>query len=117
MTISERIFEKLHELSMTQKEFSEKTSIQQSTISEWKKKKTNPSADKIMIICKVLNVEPEWLLSGTEVHSDYRRQMDWYVIDKNSDEGFLISQYHQLNNRQQSRLLGYLEALIAENQK
>ena len=37
MTISERIFEKLKGLSMSQKEFSEKTGIKQSTISEWKK--------------------------------------------------------------------------------
>ena len=55
MTISERIFEKIDELSMTQKEFSQKTGILQSTISEWKKKKTNPSSDKIMIICQVLD--------------------------------------------------------------
>ena len=52
MTIGDRIFDRLRELDMTQKEFSEKTSIQQSTISEWKKKHTNPSADKIMVICR-----------------------------------------------------------------
>ncbi len=40
MLISERIFEKLNELSMTQKEFSEKTGIRQTTISEWKKQLT-----------------------------------------------------------------------------
>jgi transcriptional regulator with XRE-family HTH domain len=41
MTISERISERLKQLSMTQKEFAEKTGILQSTISEWKKNKTN----------------------------------------------------------------------------
>ena len=42
MYIRDRIFQKLEELNMTQKEFSEKTGIPQSTISDWRKKKTNP---------------------------------------------------------------------------
>ena len=58
MTVSDRIFMKMEELSMTQKEFSEKTGILQSTISEWKKRKTNPLSDKIMPICEVLGVTP-----------------------------------------------------------
>ena len=63
MTVSERIFERLNQLSMTQKEFSDRTGILPSTISEWKKNKTNPSSEKILTICKVLDVSPEWLLS------------------------------------------------------
>ena len=69
MTISERVFARLNELNMTQKTFSERTGISQSTISEWKKKKTNPTSEKIMIICKVLEVSPEWLLSGAAAKS------------------------------------------------
>ena len=60
MTIRDRIFDKLEELNMTQKEFSEKTGIPQSTVSDWRKKHTNPTADKIMVICKVLDVSMEW---------------------------------------------------------
>ena len=64
MTIRDKIFDKLEELNMTQKKFSEKTGIAESTISDWRKKKTNPTADKIMVICKVLEVDPEqWCLS------------------------------------------------------
>ena len=48
----------LEKRGMSQKEFSEKTGIAQSTISDWKRKKTNPSADKIMIISDVLDVSP-----------------------------------------------------------
>ncbi len=51
MLISERIFELLKEKGITQKEFSELTGISQSTISDWKRKKTNPASDKIMLIC------------------------------------------------------------------
>ena len=51
MTISERIFKLMEEREITQMDFSKATGIAQSTISDWKRKKTNPSADKIMIIC------------------------------------------------------------------
>ena len=47
MTISDRIFERLQQLSISQKEFAGKAGIQQSTISEWKKNKTNPSSDDV----------------------------------------------------------------------
>ncbi len=53
MTISERIFERLGQLSMSQKEFSEKTGIKESAISEWKKKKTNPSSEKILSLIHI----------------------------------------------------------------
>ena len=56
MTVSERIFKIIDEENMTQKEISEKTGIPQSTISDWRKKNTNPASDKILIICEVLKV-------------------------------------------------------------
>ena len=51
MTISERILKVLKDRNMTQIEFAKQVGIATSTISEWKKKKTNPAADKIMNIC------------------------------------------------------------------
>ena len=49
---------------MKQKDFASQAGIANSTVSEWKKKKTNPSSDKIMDICAVLGVTPEQLLTG-----------------------------------------------------
>ena len=49
MLIRDRIFQKLDELDMTQKEFSIRTGIPQTTISDWRKKRTNPTAEKIMV--------------------------------------------------------------------
>ena len=66
MIISEKIFALLEQRGMSQKEFSERTGISQSTISDWKRKQTNPSADKILKICEVLQVSPYELLSGKE---------------------------------------------------
>ena len=80
MTISDRIFERLQQLSISQKEFAGKAGIQQSTISEWKKNKTNPSSDKILAICKALDVTPEWLLSGvrTLVTGTVKEMLQYY---------------------------------------
>lgn len=65
MIISERIFKIMGEKNITQLELSKITGIGQSCISDWKTKKTNPSADKIMIICAALEVTPEELLQDT----------------------------------------------------
>ena len=111
MTISERIFDRLQDMSMTQKEFSEATGIIPSTISEWKNKKTNPTSDKIMIICKVLEVSPEWLLSGIDKAGNKGNELDYYVIDKNSELGIVIQKYNRMNAKARARLQGYMEAM------
>ena len=64
MTVGQRIFELLKQKGMTQKEFSERTGIATTTISDWRKKNTNPGSDKILLICAALEVTPEYLLSG-----------------------------------------------------
>lgn len=110
MTISERIFERLSQLYMTQKEFSEKTGIQPSTISEWKKNKTNPSSEKIMPICEALDVTPDWLLSGIDPAGSREESRDYYTIKKNTDMGKLIAYYNLLEPAFRERMIGYAEA-------
>ena len=91
MTIRDRIFDKLEELNMTQKEFSLRTGIPQTTVSDWRKKKTNPTAEKIMVICKVLGVTPEWLLSGVETRGTRSNPMEWYAVDAGTEAGYIIT--------------------------
>ena len=91
MLIRDRIFNKLEELKMTQKEFSEKTGIPQSTISDWRKKRTNPTAEKIMII----RSNPQ----------------KWFAIDADTALGKLVMEYNRMDAGMQERLLGYAEAL------
>jgi transcriptional regulator with XRE-family HTH domain len=110
MTVSERIFAKLEELSMSQKEFSEKTGILPSTISEWKKKKTNPLSEKIMPICEALHVTPEWLLSGDDPEDNGKTEVDYYRIKKDTDIGRLIAYYERLEPYLRERVMGYAEA-------
>ena len=111
MPIRDRIFERLRQLNISQKEFSEETGISQSTISEWKSKGTNPTSEKIMIICKVLNVTPEWLLSGVGNTGTRGNELPWYVIGKDSEIGELITEYHSMDEKQRDRLKGYIEAM------
>ena len=110
MTVSERIIERLHQLSMSQKEFAAKAGIKESTISEWKKNKTNPSSDKILAICKALDVTPEWLLSGVDPAASRGRNQEYYVIGVETDTGKLVSEYNKLEKSQRDRILGYVEA-------
>ena len=117
ITISDRIFEKLKQIDMSQKTFSEKTGISQSTISEWKSKRTNPTSEKIMIICSVLGVSPEWLLSGIENTGDRGNKSSWYVIDKDTEMGNMISRYNDMDDKQRERIMGYMEAIIAFTKK
>ena len=66
MTIGEKIIALLKETGMTQKEFSVRTGIPPTTVSDWKAKKLNPSSDKILVICEVLEISPYVLLSGSD---------------------------------------------------
>ena len=65
MKVSERMFLIMEQKGITSFDLSRKTGIAQSTISDWKRKKTNPSADKIMKIAKALDVSVEELLQDT----------------------------------------------------
>lgn len=111
-TISDRIFEILEKKKMSQKAFAEATGIAESSISDWKRKRTNPTADKILIICEVLNVSPYELLSGAEQIGDRSRRNQIFVVDKNTEEGLMLESYQNLSRTSQMRLLGYMNALL-----
>ena len=113
MYIYEKIFARLEELHMSQIELSRRTGIATSTISDWRKKKTNPTAEKIMIICDTLNVTPQWILSGSSKTGNRGNELPWYVIDRSTELGRLVSGYRELDEKQRARVMGYLEALRA----
>ena len=111
MTISQKIFKLLELEKLSQKDFSEKTGIPQSTISDWRKKNTNPASDKILIICEVLNVTPYELLSGVEEEGSRSRKQKCKIIAETSEENLLLKMYDKLDRDQRNRLLGYIEAM------
>ena len=95
---------------MTQKEFSEKTGIPQSTISDWKGKDLNPAVDKIMIICNVLDMTPNELLS-TSLDTEKYKCPDSFVVEKDSAEYEIVQEFRQLDDARKERIMGYLKAL------
>ncbi len=112
MLISERIYEYLEKRGITQIEFANKTGISQSTISDWRRKGTNPSADKIMVICEVLDISPYELLQGTDNKKNKAyRPTDSVIIDKASEEYQLIETYQRLDLDAKRRLERYMKAL------
>ena len=111
MTIGDRVVEIIHKKGMSQKEFSEATGIAQGTISDWKTKRTNPSADKILIICKVLGVDPTEILSATESERKKNHTRNLSVVDMQTEEGMLIELYHGMDEADRSRLMAYANKL------
>lgn len=110
MIISERIFHLMNEKGMSQKVFSDRTGISPSTISDWKRKKTNPAADKIMLICDVLEITPYELLSGVE--KERYIQLDYVIVDKQSEDYAFLDTYRSLEEKDRYRVMGYMDSLL-----
>lgn len=111
MTISEKIFGILDTRGISQKDFSIATGIPQSTISDWRKKKTNPSSDKILAICDVLDISPYELLSNVKEDGNRANKVGYRIIAEGTEEDILISAYERLDTKARGRLIGYIEAL------
>ena len=111
MTISERILKVLKDRNMTQAEFAKQVGIATITISEWKKRKTNPTADKIMDICNVLQITPEQLLTGKGIEDEENINVTSRESCFTPYDIQLVQDYHGLKEEQQKRLMAYMEAL------
>ena len=111
MTISERILKVLKDRNMTQAELAKQVGIATSTISEWKKRKPNPTADKIMDICNVLQITPEQLLTGKGIEDEENINVTSRESCFTPYDIQLVQDYHGLKEEQQKRLMAYMEAL------
>lgn len=111
MTISQKIFYILDTKGITQKEFSLATGIPQSTISDWRKKNTNPASDKILAICDALDITPYELLSNVKEEGNRANKVGYRIVVEGTEEDVLIEAYEKLDEKARGRLLGYIEAL------
>ena len=103
MNIYEKIFARLEELHMSQIELSRRTGIATSTISDWRKKKINPQADKLVAICKALDMSLVDLL-GDDAETNQVTQTD-YILD----EKHIIEVFRNSDLETKKRLLKYFE--------
>ena len=103
MNIYEKIFARLKELHMSQVELSRRTGIATSTISDWRKKKINPQADKLVAICKALDMSLVDLLCDEE-EAEQTIQTEYMLDEKRIIEVFRTSDIET-----KRRLLIYFE--------
>lgn len=101
MNIYEKIFARLDELHMSQIELSRRTGIATSTISDWRKKKINPQADKLVSLCKALDMSLVELLCDEE---DEQEATDYLIDGKHILELFRTSNYED-----KKRMVRYFE--------
>ena len=111
MTISERLFRIMEEKNISMSDLSRLTGISRHTIFDWHKKNTNPGSDKIMAICRALDITPEQLLTGEGINdvTDFESITDRAYADKTDVK--LLEDYHGMQESQKKRLLAYVEAL------
>lgn len=104
MKIYEKIFVSLEDLHMSQSELSRRTGIATSTISDWRKKKINPQADKLVAICKALDMSLVDLLCEEETNQT--TQTD-YIFD----EKHIIDVFRNSDIETKRRLIRYFELI------
>lgn len=112
MTISERIFQIMDERGLTIYRLAKITGISYHTINDWRHKKTNPGADKIMLLCVALEVTPEMLLTG-KGRDEYPFKNHEEVVqeDELDIEKEILMAYRGLSDSKKNRLMAYLNML------
>jgi len=110
MNIYEKIFARLEELHMSQIELSRRTGIATSTISDWRKKQINPQADKLVDICKALDMSLVDLLCDEEDKKNKVLTAD-YVID----DQIIIDTIEVSSVETKRRIVSYLEQRMPQN--
>ena len=106
MTICERLFEILDRKGLKSVDLAEYIHVGTGQISTWKKRNTDPPAKYISSICEFLAVSIEFLLTGID-----NRQED---IEITLNDKELLDLFHQLPERNQIKLIGYVERITEE---
>ncbi len=111
MSITDNIFGRMSEIGMTQKEFSKRSHIPESTISDWKKKGNTPSSEKLSDIAKTLGVTVSYLLGDNTKDAP---EVDYSISD---EERIIIEAYRNSSDDMRSRILMYVKSLSESKEK
>lgn len=103
MKVYEKIFARLDELSMSQSELSRRTEISTSTINDWKKKKINPQADKLIVISRALDMSLADLLGDDGAENT--------GVDYSAEEKYLVECYRRSDDHVRKHMLRYMELI------
>lgn len=105
MTICERIFDIIDHKNLKTADLARKLNVQQSVISNWKKRNTNPPIEYALVICEFIGVSIEYLITG-----ENNGNLKLY-------EKEMLKYYRQLPEQEQIRELGRLEAKAEQYQE
>ena len=116
MTVSQKIFEIMKENNITQAQLSKGTGISPSTISDWKKKNTSPSSDKISVIADFLEIPVADLLgpdtcdvvssgSNNNIQNGNNNNIAITNCDYDINEKKLIEKFRELDYEEQIKLM------------
>lgn len=111
MVISERIFQVMEKKHITQTALSERTGISQRTISDWKRKKTNPTLEKVIPLCEALEISPIYLLTGEDDSAAYTVQQARVNENLREDEQLVVDYYNSMSETKKRRLIAYMKGL------
>ena len=103
MKVYEKIFARLDELNMSQSELSRRTGISTSTINDWKKKKINPQADKLIVISRALDMSLADLLGDDGAENT--------GVDYSAEEKYLVECYRRSDDHVRKHMLRYMELI------
>lgn len=82
---------------------SKETGITKSTFTDWKKGKSKPNADKVLLIAKVLGTTVEYLMTGEEPEKPEIPGFEPEHLE-------LIELYSKLNKEQKSAILNMMRS-------
>ena len=105
MAVNEKLFEVLKEKKITQKKLSKMTGIPESTISDWKRKGKTPGTDKLVQVCKAINVSPNEILGDVD-----------FVVQNDSVK-YLIEQVDKMPLEDKEYLYRYLHSFLVQSKK
>ena len=115
MTVSQRILEIMEQKHIKQKTLADYTGISTSAISDWKKKGTNPSVDKLVSVSECLGVSVEYLLGISENPNEYdktKKTNQSIQTNNNLDEMTteLIKRFQKLSFDDKIEVFNYIKS-------
>jgi transcriptional regulator with XRE-family HTH domain len=111
MNVTQRIFEIATEKRITLTEFAERIGVSYGTVASWKRRGTQPPADKINIIAQALNVPVNCLLDGegeVEMQQNCNKDSSDAIVITDKNERLLIQNYRALHYARQIQVLSSL---------
>ena len=92
------------------------TGISNMTLSDWKRGKSVPKADKMQKIAKYLNVSFEYLMTGKEKEISLPEQMDlWNMVKSDKDMLNALEKYIFLSDDKKKHIVDMINLLSEEN--